>query len=46
VTYPQDGLSHFRLGLDNWLITKMHTRLAFGMLVRAPLLLWRKVARR
>jgi glycosyltransferase involved in cell wall biosynthesis len=44
VTYPQDGLSHFRLGLDNWLITKMHTRLAFGMLVRAPLLLWRKVS--
>jgi glycosyltransferase involved in cell wall biosynthesis len=46
VTYPQDGLSHFRLGLDNWLITKMHTRLAFGMLMRAPLLLWRRVARR
>ncbi len=45
VTYPQDGLSHFRLGLDNWLITKMHTRLALGMLVRSPLLLWRKVAR-
>ena len=46
VTYPQDGLSHFRLGLDNWLITRMHTRLAFGMLVRAPVLLWRKVASR
>jgi len=46
VTYPQDGLSHFRLGLDNWLITKMHTRLAFGMLLRSPLLLWRKVASR
>jgi len=46
VTYPQDGLSHFRLGLDNWLITKMHARLAFGMLVRSPLLLWRKVATR
>ena len=46
VTYPQDGLSHFRLGLDNWLITRMHTRLAFGMLVRSPLLLWRKVSTR
>jgi glycosyltransferase involved in cell wall biosynthesis len=45
VTYPQDGLSHFRLGLDNWLITRMHTRLAFGMLLRSPRLLWRKVAR-
>jgi glycosyltransferase involved in cell wall biosynthesis len=46
VTYPQDGLSHFRLGLDNWLISKMHTRLFFGMLARSPLLLWRKVAGR
>jgi glycosyltransferase involved in cell wall biosynthesis len=46
VTYPEDGLSHFKLGLDNWLISKMHTRLAFGMLVRAPLLLWRRVAGR
>jgi glycosyltransferase involved in cell wall biosynthesis len=46
VTYPQDGLSHFRLGLDNWLITRMHARLAFGMLVRSPLLLWRKVSSR
>ena len=45
VTYPQDGLSHFRLGLDNWLISKMHARLFFGMLVRAPMLLWRKVVR-
>jgi glycosyltransferase involved in cell wall biosynthesis len=46
VTYPQDGLSHFRLGLDNWLISKMHFRLFFGMLARSPLLLWRKVAGR
>ena len=45
VTYPQDGLSHFRLGLDNWLITKMHARLAVGMLLRSPMLLWRKVMR-
>ena len=46
VTYPQDGLSHFRLGLDNWLISKMHARLFFGMLARSPMLLWRKVGRR
>lgn len=45
VTYPQDGLSHFRLGLDNWLITRMHTRLAFGMLVRSPMLLWRRASK-
>jgi hypothetical protein len=45
VRYPEDGRSHFRLGLDNWLISKMHTRLFFGMLGRLPLLLWRKWAR-
>jgi glycosyltransferase involved in cell wall biosynthesis len=43
VTYPQDGLSHFRLGLDNWLISKMHARLFLGMLMRAPMLVWRRV---
>lgn len=46
VTYPQDGISHFRLGLDNLLISRMHARLFAGMLWRSPLLLWRKVAGR
>ncbi|WP_394789523.1 glycosyltransferase family 2 protein [Rhodoferax sp.] len=45
VTYPLDGVSHFRLWQDNLLITRMHTRLFFGMLLRAPLLLWRKLGR-
>lgn len=44
VTYPQDGVSHFRMWRDNARISAMHTRLFFGMLLRAPLLLWRKVA--
>ena len=43
VGYPLDGISHFRLLRDNWLITLMHTRLFFGMLRRAPLLLARRV---
>lgn len=43
VTYPQDGISHFRLGLDNLLISRMHARLFAGMLWRSPMLLWRKV---
>jgi glycosyltransferase involved in cell wall biosynthesis len=43
VTYPQDGISHFRLGRDNLLISRMHAVLFVGMLLRAPLLLWRKV---
>lgn len=42
VTYPTDGISHFRAWRDNVLITRMHTTLFFGMLLRAPLLLARK----
>ncbi|WP_334127599.1 glycosyltransferase family 2 protein [Sneathiella sp.] len=42
VTYPRDNISNFRLGADNWLITKMHTRLVFGMLRRLPELLERR----
>jgi glycosyltransferase involved in cell wall biosynthesis len=45
VQYPQDGVSHFRLWLDNVLISRMHALLFVGMLWRAPMLLWRKVAR-
>lgn len=41
VGYPTDGVSHFRVWLDNTLISTMHTRLFFGMLPRAPKLLWR-----
>ena len=42
VHYPEDGISHFRLWQDNVLISKMHARLFFGMLCRAPLLLYRR----
>jgi glycosyltransferase involved in cell wall biosynthesis len=39
VNYPEGGVSHFRLGRDNALISWMHTRLFFGMLARfVPLL--------
>lgn len=39
VHYPEGGVSHFRLGKDNALISWMHTRLFFGMLLRVvPLL--------
>jgi glycosyltransferase involved in cell wall biosynthesis len=46
VTYPPDGVSHFRYGFDNLLIVAMYARLFFGMLLRAPLLLWRKLVPR
>jgi len=42
VHYPLDGLSHFRLWHDNALISKMHAKLFFGMLGRAPVILWRR----
>ena len=42
VHYPQDGLSHFRLFHDNALISAMHTKLFFGMLIRFPVILWRR----
>ncbi len=45
VRYPADGVSHFKLWLDNALITCMHTRLFFGMLWRLPVLLLRKLKR-
>lgn len=41
VHYPIDGISHFRGWADNWLLSKMHTRLFFGMLRRLPRLLLR-----
>lgn len=44
VTYPLDGVSHFDVLWDNVRISGMHTRLFFGMLIRLPMLLWRKVA--
>ena len=42
VSYPSDGVSHFMALRDNVLITRMHTVLFFGMLVRLPRLLARK----
>lgn len=43
VTYPMDGVSHFDVLWDNVRISGMHTRLFFGMLLRLPVLLWRKL---
>jgi len=40
VSYPSDGVSHFNIWHDNFLISWMHTRLFFGMLWRLPRILW------
>jgi glycosyltransferase involved in cell wall biosynthesis len=42
VGYPSDGVSHFRMLLDNALITRMHARHFCGMLPRLPRLLLRR----
>lgn len=41
--YPEDGKSHFRYFRDNLEIAWMHTRLIVGMLIRLPILVWRKL---
>ncbi|MGJ8648588.1 MAG: glycosyltransferase family 2 protein [Marinomonas colpomeniae] len=42
VLYPKNGVSHFKAVKDNVLISWMHTRLFFGMLLRLPVILWNK----
>ncbi|RHW75791.1 glycosyltransferase family 2 protein [Colwellia sp. RSH04] len=39
VDYPEDGQSHFRALHDNLLISWLHTRLVFGMLLRSPVMI-------
>ena len=43
VTYPADGVSHFRMLRDNLRMARLHLRLALGMLLRLPWLLARRV---
>ncbi|MFC3126465.1 glycosyltransferase family 2 protein [Pseudoroseomonas globiformis] len=42
----EGGISHFRYGRDNLLLTGMHTRLMLGFLPRLPLLVWRRLRQR
>lgn len=42
VRYPTDGISHFRIFIDNLLICRKHAQLFFGMLRRLPTLLMRQ----
>jgi glycosyltransferase involved in cell wall biosynthesis len=44
VTYPADGVSHFRMLRDNLRLTGLHFRLFGGMLLRLPWLLPRRLA--
>lgn len=42
VIYPEGGTSHFNAWRDNWSLSKAHARLFMGMLLRLPVLLYRK----
>ena len=42
LTADEGGVTHFRYGRDNVLLTWMHMRLMAGFLVRLPLLAWRR----
>jgi len=42
----EGGVSHFRYGRDNLLLTWMHTRLMLEFVCRLPLLVWRRLGRR
>ncbi|MDR2244085.1 MAG: glycosyltransferase family 2 protein [Burkholderiales bacterium] len=44
VSYPPEGVSHFRPWRDNVRISWMHTRLFFGMLRRLPRLIARHIS--
>jgi predicted LPLAT superfamily acyltransferase len=45
VRYPKDNLSNFDLLRDNLLLSLLHTRLFFGMLLRLPQLAFRRRAK-
>ena len=45
VAYPPGGLSHFRMLRDNLRLIRMHALLIAGMVVRAPLLVARRLRR-
>jgi glycosyltransferase involved in cell wall biosynthesis len=45
VVYPPGGLSHFRMLRDNLRLVRMHALLIAGMIVRAPMLLCRRLRR-
>jgi glycosyltransferase involved in cell wall biosynthesis len=42
----EGGVSHFRYGRDNALLTWMHTRLMVEFVLRLPWLVWRRLTRR
>ena len=46
LTAEEGGVSHFKYGRDNLLLTWMHLRLMLEFVLRLPLLLWRRALHR
>ncbi|MEP7101549.1 MAG: glycosyltransferase family 2 protein [Burkholderiales bacterium] len=46
LTVEEGGVSHFRYGRDNLLLTWMHIRLMLEFALRLPVLLWRRATQR
>jgi glycosyltransferase involved in cell wall biosynthesis len=46
LTAEEGGVSHFRYGRDNVLLSWMHARLMVEFVLRLPALIWRKATRR
>jgi len=46
LTAEEGGVSHFRYGRDNALLTWMHARLMIEFVLRLPMLAWRRARRR
>lgn len=43
VIYPEQSVSHFHYLRDNLLLIRLHSRLLLGMLLRCPMILWRRL---
>ena len=43
VHYPKDGISNFRMFHDNVVISMTHTMLCIGIVLRLPLIIWRRL---
>ena len=46
VNYPIDGVSNFRMVRDNVRISFTYARLVIGMIVRLPILIFRKIGKK
>ncbi|MBX2809564.1 MAG: glycosyltransferase family 2 protein [Cellvibrionaceae bacterium] len=44
VIYPENSVSHFHYWRDNKVLIGLHSRLLVGMLLRSPVLLWRRLS--